>query len=840
MHLDLLTAQYRRAGWSPAEARRLARAKFGGVDQVRESLRDQTGFPMLESILHDVRYAARSLVRQPGTTALTVSILALGLGVNTAVLAVAWGVLWRPLPYPAADRLVTVAQVYAERGSELGVRLDRIDEWNRRLGTMRVAGYAARERVVRGAGPPRVMEVTNVTSDFFEVVGMPASQGVAPRFASGDGRAVISASLARRLEDESGESALGRTLTVGEGRYEVAAVMPAEFGLPSAEVDVWLGEPAVAPVGWAYYQLVGRLREGSTLAQVRDDATRVTRETLEYRPDLYSAVVRPLDETLRGELRPVLRLSIAAALLVLVVACANAATLLIGRSVVRSREFAIRIALGSGLARLVRAALIEGLAMAVGGLVLGLAAAWAGLRLFAAAAAGVMPRVDAVALDLPVVLAGLVLTLLASAACGGASAASAVRGDGAVLRGGTAATGSRTTRRLRAGLVAAQIALSIVLLTGAGLLVRTVDRLLDEDSGFEPRQALTARLMLADRPLVEGDDHNAFVETLLDRVRGLPGVQAAGVGSLLPPHDTPISVEFVYEDDRGESSRREIVLSFGAVTRGYFTALGVRLRDGRRFEAADDFADVGPVMLSETAARFVYPDEDAVGRPMYYNNLDALAIGRRAPIVAVVDDMKYQGLAAPRAGSIYVPWLRAPTGVSHLVVRTTGDPMALASAIRDLIRTLNPSLPVPDVRSLEDHVAGSIADRRLRVLPAAGFAALALAVAMVGLFGALARAVAERRHELAIRAAVGASPARLVRLVLRNALAVTGAGLTTGLLAAAATGRGLASLLYGVGPYDPVTFAAAVAAVVLAALAATAIPARRAARLDPMIALRAE
>ena len=757
---------------------------------------------MLESILHDVRYAARSLIRQPGTTALTVSILALGLGVNTAVLAVAWGVLWRPLPYPAADRLVTVAQVYAERGSESGVRLDRIDEWNRRLGTMRVAGYAARERVVRGAGPPRVMEVVNVTGDFFEVVGMPASQGVAPRFASGDGRAVISASLARTLEVESDESALGRALTVGEGRYEVAAVMPAGFGFPSAEVDVWLGEPAVAPAGWAYYQLVGRLREGSTLAQARDDATRVTRETLEYRPDLYSASVRPVDETLRGELRPVLRLSIAAALLVLVVACANAATLLIGRSVVRSREFAIRIALGSGLARLARAALIEGLAMAAGGLVLGLAAAWAGLRLFAAAAAGVMPRVDAIALEPPVVLAGLVLTLLAGVACGGASAAGAVRGDGAVLRGGTAEIGSRTSRRLRAGLVAAQIALSIVLLTGAGLLVRTVDRLLDEDGGFEPRQALSARLMLADRPLVEGDDHNAFVETLLDRVRSLPGVQAAGVGSLLPPDDTPIPIEFHYDIGDG-SPTREIVLSFGAVTPGYFAALGARLRDGRRFEAADDFADPGPVMLSETAARFVYPDEEAVGRPLYYGAIPALGIARRAPIVAVVDDMKYQGLAAPRTGSIYVPWRRAPTGVSHLVVRTTGDPLALAPAVRDLIRTLNPSLPVPDVRTLEDHVAGSIADRRLRVLPAAGFAALALAVAMVGLFGALARAVAERRHELAIRAAVGASPGRLVGLVLRSALAVTGAGLAAGLLAAAATGRGLAALLYGVGSLRP-------------------------------------
>ena len=615
MHLDLLTAQHRRAGRSPAEARRLARAKFGGVTQLKESLRDQAGFPLLESILHDVRYAARSLVRQPGVTALTAGILALGLGLNAAVLAVAYGVLWRPLPYPAADRLVTVARVNRENGSEAGF--------------------------------------------------------------------------------------------------------------------------------------------------------------------------------------------------------------------------------GGGC-----------LAMAAGGLVLGLAAAWAGLRLFAAGAAGVMPRVGAVALDPPVVLAGLVLTLLVGLACGGASVAGAVtprragavRGDAAALRGGAAGTGSRAAGRLRAGLVAGQIALSIVLLSGAGLLVRTVDRLLDEDAGFDPRRALTARLMLADTSFIEdgAQAQTAFVDSLLERVRGLPGVQAAGVGSVLPPDDDPVSVEFVYEDDRGAASRREIILSFGAVTRGYFAALGGRLRDGRRFDAGHNLAEVSPVMLSETAARFIHPNRDPIGRPMWYGDIDALDITRESPVIAVVDDMKYAGLAAPRGGSIYVPWARVPTGVSHLVVRTTGDPMALAPAVRDLIRTLNPSLPAPDVRSLEDHVAGSIAERRLRALPAAGFAALALAVAMVGLFGALARAVVERRQELAVRAAVGASPGRLVRLVLRSAVAVTGVGLAVGLPAAAATGRGLASLLYGVGPYDPATFAAVAGVVVLTALAASAIPARRAARLDPMVALRAE
>ena len=573
---------------------------------------------------------------------------------------------------------------------------------------------------------------------------------------------------------------------------------------------------------------------GTTIAGARDDATRVARE---IDGELWSATVRSVEHTLLGDVRPAVRVSFAAALIVLIVACANTVTLLIGRSVVRSREFAVRIALGSGMTRLVRAALVEGLVVAVAGLLLGLAPAWVGLRLLTATAADVVPRVDGVAIDLPVVLAGMVLTLLVGVVCGCASGLIGTRRDTAALRNGMVATGSPTTRRLRRGLVAAQIALSIVLLTGAGLLVRTVDRLVDEESGFEPDRALTARLMLADRMFVDGGAATAVVDTLLERVRGLPGVQAAGVGSILPPDEAPLRVSMFFES---ENRNEWATFSFGTVTSGYFEALGTPLAAGRRFDAADDLADVSPVMLSETAARFVYPNQDPVGRPMIYD-FEVLGIARGdSPVIAVVSDVKHEGLDAPRTGSMYVPWRRAPTGVSHLVVRTAGDPAALVPAIRDLIRTLNPSWPVPEVRPLADHVAGSIAERRLRVVPAGGFAALALAVAMVGLFGILARSVAERRQELAIRAAVGASPGHLVRLVMKGSLLVTAVGLMLGTAMAAATGRNLAGLLYGVGPYDWATFATVVAVVAVAALAASVVPARRAARLDPLTALRAE
>ena len=776
--------------------------------------------------------------RQPGVVALAVGILALGLGVNTAVLAVAHGVLWRPLPYPDAHRLITVAEVYEEGGPEHGARLGQLREWDRRLGTARVAGYAVRERAVRGAGQSRVLEVATVTDGFFDVVGVPAWLGDVPRFAPGGAGIVISATLARMLDTGTGGPAVGQGVTIGDRRYDVAAVMPAEFAFPSEDTHAWVAPPGAAAEGSGSYRIVGRMRSGTDVARMREDATRVARE---INGEAWSAAVRPVEETLRGEWRPVLLASVVAALLVLVVACANTVTLLIGRSLVRRREFVVRIALGCGRARVIRTALVEGLVVAAAGFVLGLALAWAGLRAFPALAAGALPRVDAVAIDAPVLLAGGALALLAAVACGAASAAGAVGRGGSALLRGTATTGSRTTRTPRTWLVAGQIALSIVLLAGAGLLARTVERLLNEESGFEPQGALTARLLLADTPFVEGGGATAFVNALLERIRALPGVRAAGVGSMLPPADAPLQISFVSPENDADSRAGSITLSFGTVTAGYFAALGAPLRQGRRFEASDLVAAVSPVILSETAARFVHrPHEDPVGRPMPWD-LAPFEIRREdSPVVAVVADVKYQGLDAPRTGSVYVPWQRAPTGVSHLVIRTTGDPLALAPTIRDLVRALDPSLPVPEVRTLAAHVAGSVSDRRLVVVPAAGFAALALAVATVGLFGTLARAVVERRRELAVRAAVGASPGRLLRHVLRDGLAVAGIGLAAGLPGAAATGRGLGSLLHGVSPYDPVTFGAVAVVVVLAALAASAAPALRAARLDPLTELRAE
>ena len=781
--------------------------------------------------LNDVRRMVLGLARQPGVTSLTVVTLALGIGLNTAVFAVAYGVLWRPLAYPGAERLVTIATRYHEDDGASRVSPDRFREWTDRLRAADLAGYETRERSVRGAGPARIARVATVTEHFFDVLGLPAASGVAPPLPAGDPRAVVSPRLAASLT-AAPEAAVGLGITVGEAPYTVAGVMPAAFTFPTPAVDVWVPMPAAPPVGTSV-DLVGRLTHGATLEQAREDATRVVRDV---NGDEWHAVVTPLDAVLLDAVRPALTAALAAAMLVLAAACANATTLLVGRSMARRREFAVRLALGGGLRRLHCAAFAEGLVVAAAGLVAGSSLAWVAVRLFAARAAAVLPRAAEIQFDHPTLLAAAASSLAAALACGAACTLAVPRGGRLDVAGGAGSAATPTARRVRATLVVAQVSAAVVLLAGGGLLARSMDALLAEDGGFDSARVLTARLMLGDSRFVDDAASAGFVDRLLAEVRRLPGVDAAGLGSTLPPTDAPTTINLRFRSDTRDDT---LTMSFGAVTPGFFEALGTPLHDGRRFAAADERAETPDVIVSESTARFLYPDADAVGRGPRFT-VERMGIARETTVLGVVADMKYAGLGAARAASIYVPWRHRPMGLSHLVVRTAGDPSRLTSAVRDLIASLNPSLPVPDVRTLDDHVADSIAGRRLQMVPAAAVGTLALLVAMVGVFGAVTRSVTERRRELATRAAIGASPARLVGLIVRDSLVVGTVGVGVGLAAAAGVGRGLSSLLYGVGPYDPLTFAAVAGLVLVATSVASLLPARRAARVDPLIALKGD
>ena len=796
----------------------------------------------------DLKIAIRSLSASRGTTAAAVLVLALGTGINTAVLAVAYGILLRPLPYPDSSRVVVIA-LRDPDGMEFGVPGTQFDEWQRRLRTVRHLGaFSVGEFTVRGLGEPRVVRAALLKGDFFGALGTPPANG---RFSepNAEGWVVVSARLGRQLAGD--RVPLGQALTVGQAGYVVSAVMPDTFGFPIEEVTAWLPSSTRTAIGVAdrsdvrSFRLVARLGPGVSVEQATEDANRVLDEIqpVNLAADRNAkrfrarALVTPLDEALTGQVRPVLGALTCAALLVLLVACGNVASLFVSRAFSRSHDASVRLALGARPWHLVRGVLAESLVVAVAAAAIGGWIGYALVRVFVGVAAGVFPRLGAVSVDAPVLAASAVVALLVALACGAAPALQAARSRFAPgLR--TAGTSSRPARRLRAVFAAGQIALSIVLLIGAGLVGRTVTRLLDQAGGINPANTVSLRLVMSDTTTFTATSRVGFVREVADRVRALPGVRAAGFGSGLPPRVAPLALSIRVVTEGRDSSQ---LITLMSVTPGYLPALGARLVRGRLFNEADMDASEPVALLSESAARHLSPKQDALGRPLIFSLPGAAAgRGRRPQVVGIVGDIKYTGLDAKSAAAVYLLWPDLPSGVGYLVVRSEQDAAGLANAVRRLVRDLDPLLPVPEVRTLDEEILASIADRRLRLVPAMSFGALALLVALVGLSASMTRAVAERRRELAIRGALGSSPMRTLRLILTEGVLVTAAGVSGGVTLAAAATRTLETLLYGVTPLDPATFAAVALAVAACAVAVSYLAARRVLRIDPIELLRTE
>jgi putative ABC transport system permease protein len=801
----------------------------------------------MRDLWFDLRIAIRSLSASRMTTIAAVVVLALGTGINTAVLAVAYGILLRPLPYPDSSRVVVIA-LRDPDGMEFGMPGTQFDEWQRRLRTVRHLGaFSVGEFTVRGLGEPRVVRAALLKGDFFGALGTPPASG---RFSepNAEGWVAISARLGRQLAGD--RSPLGRALTVGQAGYVVSAVMPDAFGFPIEEVTAWLPSSTRTAIGVAdrsdvrSFRLVARLGPGVSVEQATEDANRVLDEIQPVNPADRNAkryraraAVTPLDEALTGQVRPVLGALTGAALLVLLVACGNVASLFVSRAFGRSHDASVRLALGARPWDLVRGVLAESLVVAVAAAAIGGWIGYALVRVFVGVAAGVFPRLDAVSIDAPVLAASAVVALLVALVCGAAPALQAARSRFAPgLR--TAGSSSRPARRLRAVFAAGQIALSIVLLTGAGLVGRTVTRLLDQAGGINPANTVSLRLVMTDTTTFTATSRVQFVREVADRVRALPGVRAAGFGSGLPPRVAPLALSIRVVMDSRDSSQ---LITLMSVTPGYLPALGARLVRGRLFTEADMDASEPVALLSESAVRHLSPKQDALGRPLIFP-LPAVAggRGRRPQVVGVVGDVKYAGLDAKSAAAVYLLWPDLPSGVGYLVVRSERDAAGLANAVRRLVRDLDPSVPVPEVRTLDEEILASIADRRLRLVPATSFGVLALLVALVGLSASMTRAVAERRRELAIRGALGSSPARTLRAILIEGVIVTAAGVVGGLALAAAAARTLEKLLYGVSPLDPETFVAVGVLATVCALAVSYLAARRVLRIDPIALLRAE
>jgi putative ABC transport system permease protein len=817
----------------------------------------------VSSIVDDLRYAMRSARREPLLFTVAAAVLALALAGSTAVFSVVDAVVLRPLPLEDPDRLVVAWERSPETGTDfMGVSYPHYLEWqaqSRKLEALADMDTSNRPFIIAG-DEPTVVAGRLVSGNFFEVLG--ARAGLGRTLTPQDNRpgaarvAVTSHGLWQRFF--GGDPAVvGRTLVVDNTPTTVIGVMPPDFRYPP-QAELWIpivpAEPAaVANAGMIWTVVLARLAKGVNVkeAQVELDLIieRVWAAIRAAHPEVsepeHKAVVTPLRDHLFGNARTALLVLLGAVLLVLLIACANVCALLLARASARQREIAVRLALGASRGRLVRLLLAESALMAgVGGLA-GVALTVGTLRALVALVPAEVPRLQDVAVDGRVLAFAIVLTALSVLAAGLAPALVASRPSLAEALTETARlAGHPSHRRVRGVLIAAELAIAVVLLSGAGLLAQTFGNLQRVDLGFEPRHLLAVGLS-GDSPRYERQQD--LYRALLERIDGLPGVEASGAAGVRPLRDKVGNAwPFELEGQSREQSRVNPPVNLEDVTPGYFEAMRIRRLRGRTFTERDDQRAPGVVVVSRTMAERCWPGQDPIGKrlkiPLPGTPFDASldAPGRAdawLTVIGVVGEARYRELQVPRF-DLYMTYLQTNHGLSHIMVRTAGDPSAVASSVRAAIRSVDRTLVVRDVETMEAVVAAALGGARFGMQLLSVFALAALLLASIGTYGVMAFVVGQRTREVGIRMALGARAAQVLVMVVRQGMAPVGAGLALGLAGALALGRALRGLLYEVPAYDPGTLGTASAVLAAAALVACVMPARRAARIDPARALR--
>ena len=785
-------------------------------------------------MLSDIVFAVRRLMQDRWSTTAAVLVAALGTGLNTAVVAVAYGILVRPLPYRDVERLAAI---------DVPVPFTHVNDWRAHLSTFEdITAYASEGHTVRGLGEARFLLAAIVDDRFFDTL---ATRPLAGRTFRGMESGAV-AVLSERAAHQTGasiETLLGRSITVGNIPATIVGVMPDAFAFPSEGTGLWIPGHAVPGIAFdgsgdaRRFRLFGRLKPGNTFAHASEE---VLRRQYVLDPELNGngrkqMPVRPLYDALLGGVQPVLLAFAVAGAIVLLIACANVATILIGRTIARRRELAVRVALGASRARLFAAIFAESLVIAAAGGVGGIALAVAAVRVFASSATGIVPRLGDVRVDWTVLAAALAVVVVSSVL----AAAPALRFtvfSAISVRERLGATSS--AGRIRAVLATSQIALAVLLLSAAGLLTRTIVGLLGGDVGVETRRAIVSQLILTDSMGFGAAGRQRSIEQVVERVRAIPEVVAAGAGSSLPPDNAAIAITARFSTGTGITETPEMALV--SVTPGYLEALGTRLLHGRYFVGADERRGDLVAVLSESAARVLLPELNPVGRQLPITLPAGMRERGRATVLGVVADVKYSGLESARGAAVYVLWKELPAGQLYLALRSRGDARTASAMLRGALRSVAPDLPVMPIRSLDEVMRRSVADRRLRALLAASVALLAVAIAIVGVAGGLGRMVSERRRELAIRSALGATRTRALRMILGHGTIVTGAGITLGLVATLSAGNLLRAFLFGISPHDPATLVSVSLLVATASLLACYVPARRAAETNPLDMLREE
>ncbi len=844
-----------RDGMKRDDAKRAARIELGGSEQVKEEVRAARAGVWLETFWQDIRFGARTLRKNPGFTAVAVLTLALGIGANTAIFSVVYAVLLQPLPYRDPARLVALNET-TPRVGDISVSYPNFLDW--RAGAHAFSQMSAAHKVgfsLAGVSQPESISGDAVSPNFLSMMGVRPILG--RDFEASEEKAgtppVLLLSYSLWQTHLGGDpNVVGRTILLDGRSFTIIGVLPPNYRSFDT-TDVLL------PIGvWATNDsestergdrgdmtVVGRLAPNASLARARVEMEGIAARLAKQYPesnDQFGVALKPLREVFVGDMESAILVLLGAVLFVLLIACANVANLFLIRGAARTREIALRVAFGASRSRIIRQMLTESFVLAFFGGILGLALAFAGIRGIARLIPEDMLAGAAVNLNGVVLLFLAGIAVLAAFIFGLAPATHLANPNvqTELKEGGRTASAGAAQSRLRGMLAVAEVSLALVLLTGAGLMMKSLYRLMSVDPGFHPDHVLKMEMDLRTQQYSKDPAIRIFWQQVLDRVRALPGVERAGVGTVVPLTDnhsrTDITIEGMEQPALGSYPHPD----YHQVSPGYTETLGIALLRGRTFTDADkDGAPLVALVNAKLAKQF-FPNVDPIGKRFMFGRLSTKAAPKWITIVGVVGDTKLYGLANPARLEVYVGCSQFPSSDMDLLARSDVDPAALTSAIRGVVESIDKDQPIFDISTMDQVVTLSVSTRRITLVLLGLFSGLALVLAAIGIYGVISYTVAQRTHEIGIRIALGARRSDVFRMVLGQGGRIAVMGILIGIVAAFGLTRLMASLLFSVSAFDPITFAGVAFLLTIVALGACYIPARRATRVDPMVALRHE
>ncbi len=856
-HVQMHTDDNLRIGMTPEQARRDAILKLGGVEQAKQGYRERATLPFLEGRGHDLRYGARQLVKNPGFTCTAVLVLALGIGAGTAIFSAVNPILFRPLPYPEAQRVMMIWEM-RRGGSPMDVTFGSflgLSQRNRSFEAMAV--MKPWQPTMIGRGEPERFEGQRVSAAYFRVLGVPPALGrdfnAADDQHNGPNVVILSDALWRR-RFAADPTIVGRAVTLDDNLYTVIGVMPPSFeNVLAASAQLWAPlqyDPSLPADGreWGHHLLmIGRLRPGVSKTEAHNDLTVILHGLAQMYAKGYDSsggapdamIVNPLRDDIARGVKPALLAIVGAVLLVLLIACVNVTNLLLARGAQRRGEFAMRAALGAGRARLILQLLTESLLLAAIGGALAIVVAKFGVRILVALSPPELPRVGAIHVDNAVLLFAFAITTLVGLVVGVMPALHASQSDPHTTLQRSSRNTAGSHQFTRRTLVISEVAIALVLLVSAGLLLRSIKRVFAVPPGFDPSHLLTMQVQEYGHRFDKDTARAQFFEQALEAVRQVPGVTQAAFTSQLPLSGDfdSYGVEFAaYPNQNAGPGFRY------AVSPGYFELMHIPLLRGRLLNDHDRPGAPVAVLLSQSYADRIFPGRDPIGQRVRIGPDIGHADKPWGAIVGVVGNVKQVSLALDDSDAFYTTttqwsWV---DNVQSLVVRASGDPVLLAPAIRTAIWSVDKDPAIVRVATMRQLLDASEAQRHFALVLFEAFALVGLLLAATGIYGVLSGAVAERTREIGVRAALGASPGKILRMVVRQGMELTTIGIVIGLIGAAAASRALMTLLFGISALDPATYGGVIAVLLGVAVVACWVPARRAAHVDPAITLRAE